>query len=130
MRLNIKGAIDAAGLTEQQVARELFPSHRFPEKALQRVLAGDGYLDSRQISKLAAVTNVPVGELFGGQITMVSKGAVHTITTGDFRAELDIISGVTKIYRNCSLVHETVLHSPSITLSEYLKQLQFIISSL
>jgi len=48
-------------------------------------------------------------------------------TSGNFRAELDTNTWVTKVFDNDSLFHESVIHSDSTPLSVYLTQLTKIV---
>jgi len=111
------------------LAKELFPTHKYPSMALTRVIQGKAQLDAVQISKLALITGQSVNALFGKKewLTKSEKDKI-TFTAGDYTAELDTVNWTSKVYHKDSLFHETVLHSTSIALSEYLQDLSEIVN--
>lgn len=48
----------------KELAKVLYPDNKLPERALDRVLSGEAFLDSNQITKLAAYLGVFVSDLF------------------------------------------------------------------
>ena len=128
--INVKKIIESRGLDFKEVAHQLFPKNKYPGLALNRVIKGKSVLDADQISKLALMSGLKISELFSGENwKYVSGKGVHVFTNGEFRAELDSGSWVTKIFHKDSMFHESILHSGSTPVSEYLSQLDLIINN-
>lgn len=128
--INVKETIKTRGLDIKEVARQLFPKNKYPDLALNRVIKGKNVLDADQISKLALMAGLQLSELFSGENwkATTSKG-VHVFTNGEFRAELDSETWVTKIFHKGSMFHESIIHSGSTPVSEYIRQLDLIINN-
>ena len=90
---------------------------------------GDGFLDSNQISLLSELTGIPINELYeNNDWSSESTNGLIVFTSKDYRAELNIKSNLTKVFKNGSLFHESIIHSGSVPLSEYLDKLAEVIS--
>lgn len=132
MKINLKEIIEQKALNQEELAKQLFPGINYPKLALKRILAGEGNLDEVQVSKLASILGCSIDELYKNRKWKASNSkGVHVFTSGDFKAELvkseSEDSWKTKIYKNDSLFHETILHGKTITLSEYLEEINNII---
>lgn len=128
--IKVKEIIETRGLDIKEVARQLFPKNKYPDLALNRVIKGKNVLDADQISKLALMAGIQLSELFSGEAWKgSSRKGVHIFTNGDFRAELDSESWVTKVFHKDSMFHESIIHSGATPLSEYLNQLDLIINN-
>lgn len=123
MTINLKELIEQRGLGLQEVAEILFPGNKFPRVSLKRVLNGESLLNSEQISRLAAWLGVSVDSLYKGAWSSEFKGETWILTRGDYRAELSVKTGETKVFHLGSLLHESVLHDPAIPLSKYIEHL-------
>lgn len=127
--IDIKKVIDSAGLDFKEVATQLFPKNKYPDLALNRVIKGVNVLDADQISKLALMANVPISDLFsGGEWKADIKGKTHVFSNGDYKVELDTETWISRIFHKGSLFHESVIHSGSIPLSEYLENIDILIN--
>ena len=128
--INVKEIIKTRGLDIKEVARQLFPQNKYPNLALGRVIKGKNVLNADQISKLALMAGLQLSELFSGENwkATASKG-VHVFTNGEFRAELDSETWITRIFCKDSMFHESIIHSGSTPVSEYLSQLDIIINN-
>ncbi len=129
--IDLKQIIKDRKLNTNELATYLFPHHRHPAVALLRVKNKKGVLDANQISKLALFTGLTITELFGPSESWKAKkvSGLYTFTNGDFRAELDTETWLTKVFDKHSMFHESVIHNGSTALSEYLKNLNKIISN-
>ena len=115
-------------LDKKELAQQLFPGHKYASLALNRVIKGDGFLDSNQISLLSELTGIKIGNLYSGnEWDLKNDKGLTVFTSGNFRAELDTNTWVTKVFDNDSLFHESVIHSDSTPLSVYLTQLTKIV---
>ena len=129
MTINLRELIEQRGLRLQEVAEILFPNNRFPRAALNRVLNGKTLLNSEQVSRLAAWLRVSVDDLYRGAWNSEFRGETCILTNGNYRAELSVKTGETKVFHLGSLFHETVLHDPAIPLSKYIELLNTIIKN-
>jgi hypothetical protein len=126
--INIKGIIERQGLDVKEISRQLFPKNKYPRLALNRVMSGGAVLDANQISKFALLAGIDISDLYSGaNWNAKSKQGVHIFTNGDFRAELNADTWITKIFHKDSLFHESIIHSGSTPLSAYLNELDSII---
>jgi hypothetical protein len=128
-KIDLKKIIAAKKLDVKKVALVLFPGHKHPKLALDRVLSGAGVLDANQISVFSLYSGLPIAELYSGaDWSSRIEGAKHILLSGDYRAELDTSNWTTKLFHNDSLFHEFIIHSSSIGLGEYIDRLNLEIS--
>ena len=125
--IDLKAIIEVKNLDHETVAKELFPTNQYPKLALNRVLLGKSMLDASQISKLSILTGLPINDLFSGSgWSTQSSGEKHKFTNGEFVAELDTETWITKVFYCGSLKHESIIHSKNVVLSEYIAALNII----
>lgn len=129
MTINLKELIEQRGLKTQEVAEFLFPGNKFPRVSIQRVFDGKARLNSEQASRLAAWLGVSVDSLYKGGWNSEFKGETCILTNGNYRAELSVETGETKLFHLGSLFHEIVLHDPAIPLSQYIDLLNALIKN-
>lgn len=129
MTINLKELIEQRGLKTREVAEFLFPGNKFPRVSIQRVFDGKARLNSEQVSRLAAWLGVSVDNLYKGGWNSEFKGETCILTNGNYRAELSVETGETKLFHLGSLFHEIVLHDPAIPLSKYIELLNTIIKN-
>lgn len=128
-KIDLKKIIKAKQLDEKEVAAELFPTHKHPKLALDRVLAGEGVLDANQISRFSFYTGIPISELYSGaDWKSTIKGHTHILVSGHYTAKLDTSTWTTEVFHKDSLFYEFIIHSASISLSEYIEKLNSVIS--
>lgn len=128
--IKVKEIIETRGLDIKEVARQLFPRNKYPVLALNRVIKGESVLDADQISKLALMSGLKISELFSGENwKATARKGVHVFTNGEFRAELDSETWITKVFHKDSMFHESIINSGSTPVSEYLSQLDLIINN-
>lgn len=129
MTINLKELIEQRSLKTREVAEFLFPGNKFPRVSIQRVFDGKAQLNSEQVSRLAAWLGVSVDSLYKGGWNSEFKGETCILTNGNYRAELSVETGETKLFHLGSLFHEIVLHDPAIPLSQYIDLLNAIIKN-
>lgn len=128
-KIDLKKIIQVKKLDEKEVAAELFPNHKHPKLALDRVLAGEGVLDANQISRFSFYSGIPIAELYTGTGWRSSiKGHTHILVSGEYTAKLDTTTWTTEVFHKKSLFHEFIIHSSSISLSKYIEKLDSEIS--
>lgn len=128
-KIDLGKIIEVKKLDTKEVAEQLFPLHKYPSLALTRVIAGEGTLDADQISRFSLYTGIPIAELYeGSEWRSTIEGHTHILSSGEYVAHLDTQTWTTKLFHKESLFHTFVIHSPSITLSEYIEKLNSEIS--
>lgn len=127
--INLEKIITDHALDVREVGKELFPSAKYPKLALDRILKGEAFLDTNQVSKLSLITGIPIEVLFsGGEWKTQGSENKITFTSEDYKAELDTLTWVTKVYYKGSLFHEEIISQKHIELSEYLETLRNLIN--
>lgn len=127
--IDLTTILDKSEVQKKEIAKLLFPNHKYPGLALNSVLKGELKLDADQISKLSAFTGIPIDELFHiSKWKMESCENQIEFSTGNFKALLNTETWITKIFCNDSLFHESVVHSRMVPLSEYFKTINELIS--
>lgn len=128
--MNLSEFLSRKGLSVKEVAAQLFPGNKYPDMALSRVLRGESKLDVDQLGKLAAMAGTSVLDVLkgSGDWTSILEQDRFTFTSGEYRAVLDRTKWMTYIYHNGSLFHEEHLLSPSITLKDYLAQIDLVVA--
>lgn len=129
MTINLRELIEQRGLKTREVAEFLYPDNKFPRVALQRVLNGKALLNSEQVSRLAAWLGISTDSLYKGGWSSEFEGETCILTNGNYRAELSIRTGETKVFHLGALFHEIILHDPAISLSQYVELLNAIIKN-
>lgn len=125
--IDLKAIIEEKKLDVNIVAQQLFPTNQFPRLAINRILAGKAVLDATQISKLALLADMEIGDLYTGNWEAKSNNGIHSFTNGEYIAELDTNTWLTKIFHNKSMIHESIIHAKDTPLSVYLSNLNNVI---
>ena len=130
-KIKVAAIIEQYGLNKVALASELFPGNKYASIALTRVINGEAYLNSEQLSLLASKLGVSVDSLYTGKNWEAgsSSAGVLKFENDDYTAELDTTSWMTKIFKKGTLIHESLLHSGALPLSEYLAKLDNIITN-
>lgn len=128
--IDLKGIIDSQNPNPKELAAQLFPQNKHPRLALNRILSGDAVLDADQISKLASLTGLTPDELYSTKgWKSTTKNNIMIFHQGEYKAELDTQTWITKVFHNNSLFHETIITPGATPISEYLKRLEEIIAN-
>lgn len=117
-------------LEEKELAEILFPQNKYPAAALQRIIQRESLLDSEQVLRLSKFTGLSLEELYGESWTAITKGKKVYFTKGDFKAELDTETWVTKLYNKEALFFDKVISSGVVSLKEYFNKIDNIIVNL
>lgn len=127
--IDIGKLIKDKNLSKKEIAFQLFPDIKYPRLALNRVIKGEGLLNSDQISKLALLTGISIPDLFSQKDWKTEVNSkVYQFSSGEFIAKLDTETWITKVFHKKSLFHESVIHKKTISISEYIKELNLIIT--
>jgi hypothetical protein len=126
--IDLNKIIEKRELDPNDVAQQLFPRNKYPMLALNRVLAGKAVLDANQISKLALISGLSIDQLYSGNgWKMRSRAGIYYLQNGEYKAELNTDTWVTKIFHKDSIFHESIVTSGATPVSEYIDKLNLII---
>lgn len=132
--MNIKKIIESSGLNKNEVAKQLFPTHAFPEKALDRIMNGHGFLYTNQVEKLAVLLNVEPDLLYGADWKASFNNNVHTFVKKNhvksYTAALNIETWETVIFEDTNLKVTKIIGSPNMLLKDYFTILDRILITL
>lgn len=124
----IRNVIKSKGVSQKAVAELLFPDNKFPENALRRFFRGKTKLSAEQAKRLADYIGITVDDLYsenGWRVT--SDKNKHTFIKEDFRAEIDLETGIAKVYHSDTPVAEKMLVKSVISLKEFIESIDEII---
>jgi len=127
---NLQQIINKYNLDVKFIAEELFPANKYAKLALNRVLSGETFLDTNQLSRLALILNTNVENLFKDSVSWDITGMPNKIvfTLNNFRVELDTENWMTKLFDKNSIVHTELLHNKSIQIKDYLDHINKLIN--
>jgi len=131
--INLDAIMTAKGLNPRDLETVLFPKNKYPRQALHRLRTGVKPMNADQIARLAAFLRCEAGDLFNGGWKVRSiKNKHHTFIRIDnrgkkYKAILDLEYGRTYLYADEHMLCETMLHSKTVTLSEYFLTLDRLI---
>ena len=129
-KIDLSKIIDENKLDKKEIAKQLFPSNQFPMMALTRIVKGEAFLNSEQLSKLSLILDVEVSALYSGADWALSSSEdTISFKKGTFTSLLCTKTFTTRLYDGETLFHEQILHKTSISLSEYTEDLNAIIKN-
>lgn len=121
--LNLKKILEIHKLDKSWLANALFPRNNNPRQALNRILAGKGYLDTKQLAILAEITFISLQDLFDEKVWEVKlRDDQLNLTFNEYSAVIYTSQPVwvTEIFVNGALRSERLFHDKGIKLTEYL----------
>lgn len=122
--------VETYQLDLNRVSKILFPDNKHPKLAFKRVLIGDASLNAKQMLLLAKYIGVSVDDLYGGWKHTALEDNLHEFTTKEYVAKLNLETGVTQVFIKGTSICETLLHSNTLTFSEYFAKLNSITKKL
>lgn len=129
--INVAAIIEQYGLNKVELSAELYPNNKYASMALTRVIKGEAFLDSVQLSVLSSKLGVTVDSLYDDKKWGLKsdKSGTLILESEDYKAELDVKTWITKVFHKNSLAHEVVLHNGTLALSEYISKLNNLINN-
>lgn len=120
--IDIKALVKDTDKTLDDVANALYPTNRFPLKALKRVIDKKTQLKDYQIVRLAELFNVSIDDLFKNNTWKVSPKDPFTFTKLDYTAKLETSENIyiIRMYDKDQTLLETLYTHPKTTLSEFI----------
>ncbi len=130
--INLQKIIELAQLDKKELASHLFPDLKHPSRSIAAVIAGNLFLNSEQISKLANLIQVPAGMLFEDADWSMGVPANQAKRVIQFKAynyfaELDLATMTTSVSKDGLTFIKTVKHPASIGLTAYLSHITDLI---
>ena len=125
---DIIAVINKYELDKAKLADALFPSVKYPKKALGRVLKGKSELNSIQLEKLAEFIGISPSTLFetNSWKSSIQRGYIYFIKR-EYKAQLNGTN--LTLFKNGILVEQQSLSTLSMTLKEFINMLNSIIKT-
>lgn len=101
MEINVKQIVNASGLSRKAAAVALFPDHKAPHAAFDRISAGKTELTAKQAYVLARLIGVTVDDLYGVSQWIerkINHDHLTSFTRGDYFCVLDTRKYLMDIY--------------------------------
>ena len=117
-------------LNTESLAKVLFPAIKYPKLALDRIIKGEGDLDTTQIEKLAAHIGVLVAELYSIDTWNGStEDECLILIKGPYKAKLNYKGVYLSVYKNDLLIDQKISSTQSMTIEEFVNLLDTIIKN-
>lgn len=130
---DINKVIEYYNLDEKEVAEALFPHVRYKDLALKRVLKGEAFLSSEQLSALAKLAGVLVYDLFylnnSGWKGQREDGCIVLIKD-DWKVKLNYNGIFLTVYKGQKVVKQEITNNANYSLDAFIKYIDNIISNL
>lgn len=128
--MDLKKIIKDSKIPKKEIARQLFPNHKHPDPALQRIVNQEGFLDEKQIIKLAYMLEMEPADLLREEWKVTAGNKQHTFTSGEYVVKLNTDTGLTRIYHNESLEVQDVITFQAVTMTDYFKYINSLIQKI
>ncbi|MDB4302990.1 helix-turn-helix transcriptional regulator [bacterium] len=131
--INIKETAKEQGLKLAEVAKAVFPNNKYPVMALGRLQTGSANLRTTHVKVLAEILGVSEEEVITGKSPKWKGGSagrgIVEFKRLDYKARLDIESGVTTLTKGADVVTATVVHTSAMCIEDYLAEMDAIIEA-
>lgn len=124
-KIDLGKIIKDKNIDRKDLAEVLFPMHKHPVMAIDRVVDGLMLLDSTQITKLSDYTGMAIGNLFTDAWEPSIQGSLIFWINGKFRATLDTETWTTSISMDEVRGILRTYSTPGISLSDYVRKLDY-----
>lgn len=120
-KFDISKVIERYKLNSDEVAKVIFPSAKYPKLALDRVIKGEGNLNTEQIEKLANHIGVLIQDLF---FIDTWKGSTEdgclTLLKDAYKVKLNYKGVFLSIYKNNELIEQKISDMSTMTIQEFI----------
>lgn len=128
--LNLKLILQNTGLSEKQLADVLFPNHTHPKLALRYLVQGRRELKESEIEKLTAILSCPLDFVLNDDSwKAIMQGSEIIFKKKEYEAFYDGAANSAVLLCNGKPIGEKLFIAQTITLSDFLKTLDFLISN-
>ena len=121
--MNLKQILSEIPGSRDVLLKELYPKHKHPERALDRLLAGKTTASAEEVETIARVLGLNASDIISGGWKAKLHGNVHVLTHRDYTAIVNLSSGTVTISKNSEPIAEFALVSNFITLRELVNSL-------
>ena len=112
----------------EELSRVLFPSVRYPNLALGRVLKGEATLSTSQVERLASYLGVLVTDLYSvGSWTGTTEDGALTLIRGDYKVKLNYQGVYFSLYKNNTLIEQRIANIPDMTVGNFIQYINNLI---
>ena len=129
-KINLGRIIKNKNIDRKHLAEVLYPMHKHPVMAIDRVVNGEMLLDSTQIVKLSDYTGIAVEDLFTDSWKSTIKDGTVTLVNGDYVAVINTETWATSISKHGDTEVLRTFFTPGVSLGSYIQKLDYEISKL
>ena len=113
------------GVDRRDVAAFLYPEHKKPVAALNRIIHGKAELTASEIAKIAEYLNCSVDDLYSVHgYSMKSEARTLIFKSPEFEVCLDMDTFMAYIYKDKKYVSSMLVPARSIPVSEFIEQVE------
>lgn len=127
-KFDLNKAIEHFQLKPADVAKVLFPSAKYENLALQRVLKGKADLDTKQLYDLASFIGITVADLTTyDNWKGISENGYLVFIRGEYKAKLNYNGVYLTIYKGTQLIAEETGNIGIMTISDFIEHINNLI---
>ena len=129
-KFNIKKIIKRYELNIDDLAKVLFPSVKYPEKAFNRILRGKANLDTEQLERLAEYIGVFISDLFPINTWKGSnENECLTLIKGPYKIKVNYKGAYISLFINNELIEQIVANTTSMSLDDFIEYINSLIKN-
>ena len=129
-KFDIKKIIKRYELNIDDLAKVLFPSVKYPEKAFNRILRGKANLDTEQLERLAEYIGVFISDLFPINTWKGSnENECLTLIKGPYKIKVNYKGAYISLFINNELIEQIVTNTTSMSLDDFIEYINGLIKN-
>lgn len=125
---NINKVIEYYKLDIYEVAEALFPHVRYKILALNRVLKGEAYLDTKQIEKLAELAGVLIQDLFTfGEWKSGYEDGCITMMRGEYKVKINYNGAFITLIKSSQIIAQEFINPKHVSVDDFISHINSLI---
>lgn len=129
-QFNIVKVMEHYKLSQEDLAKVLFPNVKYPKQAFDRILKNEASLDVVQLERLADYVGILVSDLFSvdtWKSTLEDNCLV--LLKGGYKVKLNYNGVYISIYKDNELLYKRLSNIPSMTVNEFINYIDNFIKT-
>lgn len=129
-QFNIIKVMEHYKLSQEDLAKVLFPNVKYPKQAFDRILKNEASLDVVQLERLADYVGILVSDLFSvdtWKSTLEDNCLV--LLKGGYKVKLNYNGVYISIYKDNELLYKRLSNIPSMTVNEFINYIDNFIKT-
>lgn len=129
-QFNIVKVMERYKLSQEDLAKVLFPNVKYPKQAFDRILKNEASLDVVQLERLADYVGILVSDLFSvdtWKSTLEDNCLV--LLKGGYKVKLNYNGVYISIYKDNELLYKRLSNIPSMTVNEFINYIDNFIKT-